>query len=259
MYTNISSYLHVINLEENWKSTGMLNAVTAAANTYLKKKPQTFFLWNIYNRILAVAVFTMTCFPEHSDKPDFTIHPEQEISVHVLPGCLTHSLLGRGRLLLGLLLQQSKPAGYWDGKWGKPAYLPYHCITPQWGNGAGGRKLWCLLSDCSCISHSEWEEAKLWLLPKKVLSNQTTKGSGRWVWSTAHKPQRLLTTSATLVNTKANREVLPAGCFWSSNQGGSVIFAPEHGRTVDFCVSLLQCSQHLHAALIHSRKTHHLL
>lgn len=45
----------------------------------------------------------MTCFPEHDDKTDFSIHPEQERSVCVLPGCLTHSLLGRGRLLLGLL------------------------------------------------------------------------------------------------------------------------------------------------------------
>lgn len=57
MYTNISSYLHVINLEENWKSTGMLNAVTAAANTYLKKKTNIFLMKYLQQNIGSGSVY----------------------------------------------------------------------------------------------------------------------------------------------------------------------------------------------------------
>lgn len=186
----------------------------------------------------------------------------------MLLGCPICFLLRRGRLLLGLLRYNnpSLPATCWEMR--QTCTLIAACPNaPQRGNGAGGGKLCCLprgtvlndlrfcLSACSCISHSEFGEAKSTACLKAIVPKraQRTLPDESEVLPTNLQvcllPRQAATISTALVE-QIGRCYLQRG-FGPQTREDQPSLLPSVAEQSISVFSLLQCVQHLQPRYSH--------
>lgn len=249
MATVISSYARSIKLEKCWN----VKRVTAAAN-------DTFFFWNIYNRILARGVFTKTYFSKYRQRHcNFTIHPKQESTCY-LDAPFVFCLEEAGCYSVSSVTTiQAFRLPWWQMRQ-TCVLTTAHPNTPQRGNGAGGGKLCSLprgtvlnglrfcLSARSCVSHSEFGEAKPTTSLKAVVpkrAQRTSPGESEVLPTNLQVcllPREAPTTSTASVE-QIGRRYLPSGFGPQTieDQWSLLQSVAEHSLSV---FSLLQCVRH---------------